>query len=104
MNDGSCADRIVRVSAGSEAQSGRLTIRRLRLRWLVAALALILIITGAAAFRARLSNSTSPATDQSYSGSELRGSAPDFRLVDQRDSSVQLSDFRGKGGGLGIPG
>ena len=32
----------------------------------------------------------------SYEGTELVGSAPDFRLIDQNGGSVSLSDFRGK--------
>ena len=34
--------------------------------------------------------------NQSYSGTELDGIAPDFRLTDQNGSDVSLSDFRGK--------
>lgn len=33
---------------------------------------------------------------QAYEGTELSGTAPDFRLVDQNDDWVSLSDFLGK--------
>ena len=39
-------------------------------------------------------NATS--ANQSYGGTELDGIAPDFRLIDQNDSDLSLSDFRGK--------
>src|SRR5258708_16395497 len=32
---------------------------------------------------------------QPYTGTELSGLAPDFRLIDQNGSFVKLSDFRG---------
>ena len=33
---------------------------------------------------------------QPYEGTELSGEAPDFQLIDQNNSAVNLSDFRGK--------
>jgi protein SCO1/2 len=33
---------------------------------------------------------------QRYEGTELSGEAPDFQLMDQKGSTVNLSDFRGK--------
>jgi len=57
--------------------------------WLISAL--IFIAGGAIYYSLPLSKETPP-----YEGTELTGTAPDFKLMDQNGSFVSLSDFRGK--------
>ena len=57
--------------------------------WLILSLA---VVAGAIGyFSSALSKNTQP-----YEGTELTGTAPDFRLIDQNGSDVSLSDFQGK--------
>jgi len=57
--------------------------------WLILSLA---VIAGAIGyFSSALSKNTQP-----YEGTELTGTAPDFRLIDQNGSYVSLSDFQEK--------
>ena len=59
--------------------------------WRVWFIGVLMIIAGALIYvRPSLLQSTS-----SYEGTELVGSAPDFRLIDQNGASVSLSDFQG---------
>jgi len=57
--------------------------------WLI--LAAVVIAGAIGYFSSALSKN-----DQPYEGTELTGTAPDFRLMDQNGSDVRLSDFRGK--------
>ena len=57
--------------------------------WLISAL--IFIVGGAIYF-----SSVSPKETSPYEGTELTGTAPDFKLTDQNGSVVSLSDFRAK--------
>lgn len=57
--------------------------------WLI--LPLIVIAGGFIYFFPAFSNKA-----PSYEGTELTGTAPDFRLIDQNGDFVSLSDFRGK--------
>ena len=60
--------------------------------WRVWFIGVLMIIAGALIYFLPSSlQSTS-----SYEGTELVGSAPDFRLLDQKGDSVSLSDFQGK--------
>jgi len=54
-------------------------------------LALVVIAGAIGYFSSALSKNTQP-----YEGTELTGTAPDFRLIDQNGSDVSLSDFQGK--------
>jgi cytochrome oxidase Cu insertion factor (SCO1/SenC/PrrC family) len=54
--------------------------RRMAWRWLI-----IILFTLAAS-----------SCNKAYGGTEISGSAPDFRLVDQNSSLISLSDFSGK--------
>jgi protein SCO1/2 len=60
--------------------------------WWTRLIVALVIIVGAAIYFSVLSSNIT----QTYKGTELSGEAPDFQLIDQNSSQVNLSDFQGQ--------
>jgi cytochrome oxidase Cu insertion factor (SCO1/SenC/PrrC family) len=78
-----------------EQRGGRLQVHRLG-PWFVNGVLAVLSVLTLTGCSDREGAFSGPASGSPYSGTELAGPAPDFRLVDQNGATVAPSDFRGK--------